>query len=564
GHRDADTTTCPGSYAYAKLPTIRTAVRSLIGAGLVAPTISPTSIRMASGQTVAVNSGVLGSQAWKLTVTDAAGTVVRSLAGNATATAPVATTWDGTDDLGVPVPPGTYDVLLSSTTPASTALPYSAKVTVTPPLTVTGPAVVGYGQQVTLNGTAPTGTDVTLQLTRAGVALPAQVIHTTAPTWSATFTADEDYGWTATANGYTTPARSTRVAPTVTSPVAKDNALFIAKGTALRLVGTALPSAGSQVTVTTTSINTGATQATVPATVAANGSWSASLTPSSPVTLAVTDGRGLSTPAPLTTVYPVEPPTATAPSIGYSARSLTVTGNAGHAPVAVQILTKSPGASSYTVATTVTASPTGAYAATIALPAVTSSTPLPWKVTTGYGSAAAGTATVVPAFAPTATAAGSGHYGVAVIYSGKAVPGDRVKLYTRPVGAKTFAWTATATANPTTGAFSLGVALRRDIEWIVQTPSGQTAAKQVLVAPTLNAPSSVRGRTVVNLSGSGVPGWKTAVYQRVHGASRRVLIGTLTVNSTGHWALAHRVDYPSDYWCVANGRVSRAVAVATR
>jgi len=562
GHRDADTTTCPGSYAYAKLPTIRTAVKSLIGAGLVSPTISPTSIRMASGQTVAVNSGVLGSQAWKLTVTSGTGTVVRSIAGSASPTTPVATTWDGTDDLGVPVPPGTYTVLLSSTTSASTALPYSAKVTVTPPVTVTGPPLTGYGQQVTLTGAAPTGTDVTLSLTRAGVALPAQLIHTTAPTWTATFTGDADYTWSATADNYTTPVRSTRVAPAVTSPVPTKNAVFLTKGTALHLAGTALPSAGSQVTVTTTSLGTGTTQATLPATVGSNGAWTAALTPSSAVTLAVTDARGLSS-TPFT-VYPVDPPTAAAPTTGYSARSFTITGNAGHAPVAVQILTKAPGGSTYSVAKTVTAASTGAYSATIALPSVTSSTSLPWRVATGYGADASGTATVLPAFAPTASAPGSGHYGIAVIYTGKAVPGERVKLYTRPVGASTFTWTATATANATTGAFSLGVVLRRDIQWAVQTPSGQTATQQVLVAPTLSAPASVPGRTVVTFTGTGIPGWKTAVYQRIHGTTTRTLIGTVTVGSTGHWALAHRVDYPSDYWCVANGRTSRAVSVATR
>ncbi|MDQ1747591.1 MAG: hypothetical protein QOD07_1854 [Frankiaceae bacterium] len=562
GHRDADTTTCPGSAAYAQLPTIRSAVKSLIGAGLVAPTVSPTSIRMLSGQAVSVHSGVLRSQAWTLTVTNSTGNVVRSLTGSATPTAPIAGTWDGTDDLGAPVPPGTYTVLLSSTTSSSSALPYSTKVTVTPPVTVTGPAVAGYGQQVKLTGTAPTGSDVTLSLTRAGTALPAQLIHTTAPTWTATFTADEDYTWSAAVNGYSTPSRSTRVAPVVTSPVATGNTVFLTKATALRLAGTALPSAGPQVTLTTTSLSTGTTQATLPAAVAANGSWSAVTTPSIPVSVAVTDARGLSS-TPLT-VYPVDPPAASAPSTGYSARTLTVTGNAGHAPVAVRVLTKPPGASSFAVAAMVTAAPTGAFTAKVTLPAVATSSSLPWRVSTGYGADATGTTTVLPTFAPTATAPASGHYGVPVGYTGKAVPGDRVKLYTRAVGAKTFAWTATATADPRTGAFTLAVALRRDIEWAVQTPSGQTATKQVLVAPTLSAPASVLRRTVVTIAGTGVPGWKVAVYQRFHGTTVRTLIGTLTVNSLGRWSLKRMVDHPSDFWCVAAGRASRTVSVSTR
>ncbi|MDQ1699769.1 MAG: hypothetical protein QOG34_1632, partial [Frankiaceae bacterium] len=561
GHRDADTTTCPGSYAYAKLPTIRTAVKSLIGAGLVAPTISPTTIRMASGQTVGVHAGVLASQSWKLTVSNSTGIVVRSLTGTASPTTPVAGTWDGTDDLGVPVPPGTYTVGLTSTTSTSAALPYSTKVTVTPPVTLTGPAQTGYGQPVTLSGTAPTGTDVTLSLTRAGAALPPQTIHTTAPTWTATFTADEDYTWSAAVNGFSTAPRTTKVAPVVITPVPAKNTLFVAKGAALQLGGTALPSAGPQVTLTATPL-AGGTATNLPVAVARDGSWSTVLTPSTATTLVVNDGRNLKSTA--LTVYPVDPATASVPATGYSARTLTITGDAGHAPVAVKVLTKSPGASSYAVVTTVTAAPTGAYTARITLPTVTASTPLPWKVSTSYGADVSGTTNVLPAFAPTATAPGAGHYGMATVYTGKAVPGDVVTLYTHAVGATTFVRTATATAAAGTGAFSIASVLRNDIVWKVTTASGSTATAQVVVVPTIKAPSSVVRRTVVTLTGTGLPGQKVAVYQRFHGSSIRTLIGTVTISSTGHWSLLRRVDHSSDFWCVSHNRTSHTVSVSTR
>jgi hypothetical protein len=561
GHRDADTTTCPGSAAYVKLPTFRTAVKSLIGAGLVAPTISPTTIRMLSGQKVAVHSGVLTSQAWKLTVTNAVGAVVRSLVGSASPTTPVAGTWDGNDDAGVPAPPGTYTVSLSSTTSASTALPYAAKVTVTPPVTVIGPAVTGYDQQVILSGTAPTGSDVTLNLTRAGTALPAQTIHTTAPTWTSSFTADADYTWSAAVNGYSTATRGTKVAPLVTSPAPRKNALFITRGSALDVSGTALPSAGPAVTVSATPVD-GTTPTSLPATVAADGSWSAVLTPSSVTTLVITDGRGLaSTPV---TVYPVDPPTASLPYPAYSARTLTITGNAGHAPVAVQILTKAPGASAYALATTVTATSTGAYTARIPLPSVTASTALPWRVSTGYGADATGTATVLPEFKPTATAPGGGHYAAATVYTGKAVPGDVVTLYTHPVGSTTFVRTAATTASVTTGAFSFAVVLYRDTYWKATTRSGSTPIWEVVVVPTLRAPTSVVRRTVVTLTGTGLPGKQVAVYQRFHGSTVRMWIGTVTIGSTGHWSLARRVDHSSDFWCVSNRRTSHTVSVSTR
>jgi len=561
GHRDADLTSCPGTIAYGKLPTIRTAVKSLMGAGLVAPTIAPTSIRMASGQTVGVRSGVLTSQAWKLAVTNSVGTVVRSIVGTATPSAPVAGTWDGNDDLGVPVPPGVYTVALTSTTSTSIALPYRTKVTVTPPITVTGPAQTGYGQRVTLTGTALSGSDVTLSLTRAGIALPPQTIHTTAPTWSATFTADEDYTWSASAGGFTTPTRSTKVAPAVTAPVPVKSALFVSKGSALHLGGTALPSAGAQVTVTASPIS-GAAATTLPAAVSTSGSWSAVLTPTTPSKLAVTDARGLVS-APVT-VYPVDPPAATVPATGYSARTLTVSGNAGHAPVAVQILTKAPGASSYAVVATVTAATDGTYSARVTLPAVTASTPLPWRVSTGYGADVSGTATVLPEFAPTATAPGRGSYGVPVVYAGKAVPGDLVTLYTHPVGLTTYVKTATAVAAAGTGAFSVSSVLTRDIAWKVTTRSGSTAAAQVLVLPTIRAPSSVVRRTVVTLTGTSVPGWKVAVYQRFHGSSVRTLIGTVVADAYGRWSFARRVDHSSDFWCVSHNRSSLVASVSTR
>jgi len=560
GHRDADTTTCPGSAAYAKLPTFRVAVKALIGAGLVAPTISPTTIRMNSGQTVGVHSGVLANQSWKLTVTNSAGVVVRNLLGSASPTTPVASTWDGNDDLGVPAPPGVYTVALSSTTSTSTALPYSATVTVTPPVTVTGPPQAGYGQQVTLTGAAPAGTDITLSLTRAGVVLPAQAIHTTAPTWTATFTADADYTWSAAADGYSTPVRSTKVAPLVTSPAPQQNALFVRAGSPLDLAGTALPSAGSDVTVTATPLN-GAVVTSVPAAVAADGSWSSVLTPSTVATLVVTDGRGLSS-APLT-VYPVAAPTASAPSTGYSARVITITGNAGNAPVPVQVLTKAPGASSYSVVKTVTAASSGAYTAKLTLPTVTASTPLPWRVSTGYGADVTGTTTVLPTFPPTATAPGSGHYGVATYYKGTAVPGDLVTLYTHAFGATTFVKTATATAAAGTGAFSIAVVLRGDVVWKVTSPSGSTATAQVVVVPTLKAPTSVVRRTTITLTGTGLPGQKVAVYQRFHGSTTRMLIGTVTISSTGHWSLLRRVDHSSDFWCVSHNQTSRTASVST-
>ncbi|MGE5764787.1 MAG: N-acetylmuramoyl-L-alanine amidase [Mycobacterium leprae] len=59
GHRDAGSTSCPGNAAYARLPAIRSATRSAIGAGLVAPSAIPVT----DGR-VRVTAGVLRPQRW--------------------------------------------------------------------------------------------------------------------------------------------------------------------------------------------------------------------------------------------------------------------------------------------------------------------------------------------------------------------------------------------------------------------------------------------------------------------------------------------------------------------
>jgi hypothetical protein len=98
----------------------------------------------------------------------------------------------------------------------------------------------------------------------------------------------------------------------------------------------------------------------------------------------------------------------------------------------------------------------------------------------------------------------------------------------------------------------------------VTTRSGSTPIWQVLVAPTLRAPSSVVRRTAVTLTGTGLPGKKVAVYQRFHGSTARILIGTLTISSTGRWSLVRRIDHSSDFWCVSYNRTSRTASVSTR
>ncbi|HMC70123.1 MAG TPA: N-acetylmuramoyl-L-alanine amidase, partial [Mycobacteriales bacterium] len=136
GHRDADTTTCPGSAAYARLPDIRTGVIAAMGAGFVAPRVNATSAQMANGS-FTVNAGAITSQTWTLTVTNATGVPIQTVTGSATRTSPVSAVWNLTDSTGAPVLPGDYTLTLSAAdTSGDAALPWSTTVTVTPPFTM--------------------------------------------------------------------------------------------------------------------------------------------------------------------------------------------------------------------------------------------------------------------------------------------------------------------------------------------------------------------------------------------------------------------------------------------
>ena len=128
GHRDAGNTACPGDAAYALLPTLRTHVRTLMGAGLVNPTQSATSVVQA-GAPVTVTAGVLEQQAWTLDVRNADGVLVRSYAG-ATATT-LSQQVDLKDSAGAWLPVGTYSLTLSSSAGTDQAVPWTGTLAVT-------------------------------------------------------------------------------------------------------------------------------------------------------------------------------------------------------------------------------------------------------------------------------------------------------------------------------------------------------------------------------------------------------------------------------------------------
>lgn len=133
GHREVNSTGCPGNALYAKLPAIRTAVKALQGTSIYAPSTSSSSLAYGGG---AVTLGARPSTAvsWRLTVSNVCLGQVWARNGTAT-TAGIWTVWDGERSDGSWAPTGTYTLTLtawSGSTALLTAPPWSGTVDVAP------------------------------------------------------------------------------------------------------------------------------------------------------------------------------------------------------------------------------------------------------------------------------------------------------------------------------------------------------------------------------------------------------------------------------------------------
>jgi len=129
-HRDTGLTACPGDAGFAKMPTIRSLVRSYLGAGLTEPRLSATSVSY--GQGVSLTAGTTTPQNWVLVVTDpCTRREVRRFTGSATSS--LAVSWDGKDSAGRLASPGQYDVRLAGSSSTSSSLPWTGNLSVTAP-----------------------------------------------------------------------------------------------------------------------------------------------------------------------------------------------------------------------------------------------------------------------------------------------------------------------------------------------------------------------------------------------------------------------------------------------
>ena len=561
GHRDADFTTCPGGSAYADLASIRTAVRRDLGTGFTAPHLSKSSIAMAGGS-VTVSAGAISALNWSLQVTDSTGAVVRTLTGTADRSTALNGKWNLNDSSGTPVQPGVYTLTLTgATTGGATALPFTTTVTVTPPVSLTVPTRTTYQHSVTPSGTGRAGKTVSVSVTSNGDVsdFGEQPVGSDGK-WrlpSSTVPAGHDLIWSVTdpLTGYVAH-RTTKVAPSIATPVSP---ALVRSGLAQTVTGTALPDGANTVTLMTQASGASAGTAATPVTVNPDGSWQTSFVPTSPTTFWVRDARKLTSSSVL--VYPVAPASASAPTSGYAGRSVRISGNGGNAPAPVTLQSRI-GRASYTTVATTTAASDGAFHVRLPLPDNAGST-LDWRVTTGFGPAAAGTLSILATFPPTATGPRSVHWSTTHTVTGTAVPGDLVTVWTRPVGKSTWVQ-AGSTRTASNQQWSFPLTFTRDIEWRVTAPSGTSATNRTVIGPTIHAPSSVPARSLAVVHGTAVPGSSLTLYRSSPGSSVWTAVKTVTVAADGTWSVRRYPRSAIRFRATSRGHTSRAVTVSIR
>jgi len=134
GHRDAGLTSCPGQATYNRLSTIRSAIKSYMGASLYYPSVTTSSAMYLTTPSVSVKAGTPVAQAWRLDVRNArSGSIVRQVSGSGSSNA-ITATWNLKDKAGNLVTPDTYTLTLNSWTARTRAKPYTVRVKVASPL----------------------------------------------------------------------------------------------------------------------------------------------------------------------------------------------------------------------------------------------------------------------------------------------------------------------------------------------------------------------------------------------------------------------------------------------
>ncbi|WP_461045872.1 peptidoglycan recognition protein family protein [Terrabacter koreensis] len=131
GHRDTNLTECPGTSLYSVLPSIRSRARALSGsAAIFDPAVNFTRLTHRDLPAFRLNAHTPSWQRFTLTVVSrTTGAVVYSTSG-ATFERRLSAMWDRRDSQGRPVPAGSYDLRLASSSTNSSATTYVLTVVV--------------------------------------------------------------------------------------------------------------------------------------------------------------------------------------------------------------------------------------------------------------------------------------------------------------------------------------------------------------------------------------------------------------------------------------------------
>jgi hypothetical protein len=346
--------------------------------------------------------------------------------------------------------------------------------------------------------------------------------------------------------------RRTRVGPAVTTPV--DPVSFIPAGNALTVRGTALPGAGSPVRLM--ALSHGANKATEEAspTVAADGTWSAALSPTVPTMFWAADARGLISTKRV--VYPVSVPTASAPEQGYAGRAVRVVGNAGNAPVSVTFSARQPDGV-WTTLGTRTADDDGRFAFRLPI-ADSPGSVTRWRATTAYGQVGGGV-DIAAVFPPTAEGPARSTWNGIHLLTGRAVPGDVVTVQTAaPGGEWATVGKVTAGSDET---WSFPLTFTRDTSWRVRSPSGKSAAGITRIAPTLRAPKSTTAGSRVTLHGRAIPGRLVHVLRRTTADGEWIELAAIRAAGDGSWSTVRKPRRTADWRVLSHRQLSRSVTI---
>lgn len=519
GHRDAGYTTCPGTYVYSKLGTIRSAVRSLMGPSFIAPSATPAVRGLLEPGGFTVSAGAVNPLTWTLTVTEATtGAVVRTLSGTASPTSGVTAAWDRLNDQNVLTPPGDYLLRLNATSSdGRTARPWSTKVTITSPVTLGAPAVGAWNDVVPVSGTAPAGSSVQLELRKLGTTdwLPGPLTTADAKgAYASSLLLDDDYDVRATAASYPSKVVRIRVAPLFSAPA------DLALGDTLALTGTARP--GAAVTVDRKRPSTSTWSAAGTTTADDTGHWQISLPMTDDAAVRAT-ATGVSTP--VVTVWVRPTVTSTSPVVSTLGSPVQLTGTGAPAGV-LSLQVQTLGATTWTTTGTAKADSTGAWTGSVPL----TNNLIARAIAHGRPSLETRSARV----RPTASAPAAAPWGSTVTLQGTAAPLAAVQV-TRAVDGKSP--TTTSTTASSAGRWSTTFSMTGVSTWHATSDGLDSSAGSTAVQPVITAPVTTVPVHAVALSGSARPA-STVAITAAGPAGAALSLGSATADSSGHWALS--------------------------